>query len=118
MELLDLAGHMRDDGEGVCDEVGEVVTVTLKIRAVILSHLQGHRDAVDMTGFRGDTVDSAETMKRPGCQQEQGACQQDGNLWVIGRPVHWGGQCSFFLLHLQFVEICRAEIFFLDEANI
>lgn len=24
LELLDLAGHMRDDGEGVRDEVGEV----------------------------------------------------------------------------------------------
>lgn len=29
LELLDLAGHMRDDGEGVRDEDGEGVTVTL-----------------------------------------------------------------------------------------
>lgn len=63
--------------------------MTLKVRAVILSDPQGHRDAVDMTGFRGDTVNIAETMKGPGCQQ-------DRNLWVVGRPIHWGGKCSPF----------------------
>lgn len=71
--------------------------MTLKVRAVILSDPQGHRDAVDMTGFRGDTVNIAETMKGPGG-------------WS-GDPITGVESALFFLLHLQFGKICRAEIF-------
>lgn len=80
--------------------------MTLKVRAVILSDSQGHRDAVDTTRFRGDIVNIAETMEGP-------ACQQDRNLWVVGRPIHWGGKCSlFFFFIYNLVRYVELRFFF------